>query len=89
MIEWFTIYMIGGKKMKEKIPCSVCGDETNTPKGYHLRYNINFCSEKCMYDFIEEFMVMTFGSVKNSEKKVALLEKKLNNIIKSQKIRKK
>ena len=71
-----------------KIACSSCGKESDVPKSYHLRYNINFCSEKCIFDFIEEFMVMTFDSVKNNEKKMKELENRINVIMKSRKQKK-
>jgi hypothetical protein len=73
---------------KIKIPCSNCGNESETKVGWHLRHNINFCSEKCVYDFIEEFMIMTFESVKKSEKKMKELENRINLAMKARRQKK-
>lgn len=73
---------------KVKIPCSTCGKESDIKAGWHLRHNINFCSEKCVYDFIEEFMVMTFGNVRKSEKKLKELENRINVMMKARKQKK-
>jgi hypothetical protein len=88
-MDYAGILMVGGNRMNEiKIPCSVCGKETETAKGWHLRHNINFCSEKCIYDFIEEFMVMTFEATKNNEKKLKMLENRISTIMKTRKKKK-
>lgn len=75
-------------KNEIKIPCSTCGNESDVKSGWHLRHNINFCSEKCVYDFIEEFMIMTFSNVKKSEKKMKELENRMNLIMKARRQKK-
>jgi hypothetical protein len=71
-----------------KIPCSNCGNESDIKGSWHLRHNINFCSEKCVYDFIEEFMILTFDNVKKSERKMKELENRLNLMMKARRQKK-
>lgn len=72
------------KKAVEKVPCSMCGKDSQVKEGWHMRHNINFCSSKCLNDFVNEFMVMTFDSVGKSEVKLKELENKINRMIKMQ-----
>lgn len=79
---------VQSKIEKVRIPCSTCGSESDIKNGWHLHHNINFCSEKCIFDFIEEFMVMTFDNVKNNEKKMKELENRLNLMMKARRQKK-
>ena len=74
--------------MAVKTACSVCNAETDTSQGKHLRYGINFCSEKCMNEFIEEFMLLAFERIKANEKKLKELENKINLSMKARRQKK-
>lgn len=72
-----------------KTPCSNCGNETNNVKGsWHMRHNINFCSDNCVFDFIDEFMILTFSNIKKSEKRLKNLENRINLVMKARKQKK-
>lgn len=70
------------KKAVEKVPCTMCGKDSQVKDGWHMRSNINFCSKKCVYDFIEDFMLLSFEALGKNEVKLKELENKLNMIMK-------
>lgn len=40
-------------KFYKKLLCNVCGKDTENANGWHLKYDLDFCSNKCVADFIE------------------------------------
>jgi hypothetical protein len=70
------------------LACSICGGSTDTKESRRMSYGINFCSEKCLNEFIEEFMLLAFEKIKINEKKLKELENRINLAMKSRKQKK-
>ena len=45
------------KHFKRKIRCDMCGKRSNTKTGWHLKNNLNFCSNACVAKFIERLFI--------------------------------
>lgn len=37
-----------------KCVCEMCGENTLIHTGFHLKYNLNFCGNKCIADWVEK-----------------------------------
>lgn len=59
---------------KETLPCIVCGENTFVGEGWHLKGNLNFCSNKCVAGFIEKTMALMILDLNKQEKRIHKLE---------------
>ncbi|MEK6881303.1 MAG: hypothetical protein AABY22_16900 [Nanoarchaeota archaeon] len=64
--------------MTKLYSCEVCEKETRITTGWHLEGNLNFCSDNCVSKYIEINMQEVFKIVKNQEKRLSELERKIS-----------
>ena len=57
--------------------CEICEKETRISSGWHLEGNLNFCSGTCVAKYIEVNMQEVFKILKNQEKRLSELERKI------------
>ena len=41
-------------KFNKKLICNICGKDTQNSNGWHLEYNLDFCSNHCVAVWIEK-----------------------------------